>query len=368
MRLGVILTILVCSIGTSLTAQLKISDMTSVPFGSLFSNSEVVTAKFKNEPIIMVGTFLNAYQIVYKDTDFDYYGPATYTYQYVKDTMAQLMIDYEFPISESWKGERVLKHLASDFKNTSDLQYRPERSQLNIERIIAQVKKANEDKARRDFLDDNSDSLHLGHLVFWFKDKVKHKYEYVYITVSFSHKRGWGTYAWGGRYEIDEWSVRIRSYVSNSLFVDLLTLEENEKGLEYRENRKQESKINLEFKNGVYTVPVNICQVITMNFVLDLGASDVSLSPDLFLVLLKSGAIKDDDFIGSQEYRIADGTTVKSSVFNLKSLTIGNKTIENVQASISKSVDAPLLLGQSALRKLGKYSIDNDRKLLIIEQ
>jgi aspartyl protease family protein len=127
------------------------------------------------------------------------------------------------------------------------------------------------------------------------------------------------------------------------------------------------TQINLKFQNGVYYLPVIINHLITEEFTLDLGASDVSLSSNIFLKLYKSGTIQESDYIGTQSYKLADGDTATSRVFNLKSLTIGSIEIKDVRASISNNSDSPLLLGQSALKKLRSYRIDNKKSKLIIE-
>jgi len=126
-------------------------------------------------------------------------------------------------------------------------------------------------------------------------------------------------------------------------------------------------QIKLKAENGVYLIPIKLNNTITIDFVIDLGASDVSISPDIFWVLERAGKIQESDFIGSQTYHFADGSSAKSSVFNIKTIQIGNKVLKNVRASISNSLSAPLLLGQSALKKLDSYRIDNTQKLLIIE-
>jgi predicted aspartyl protease len=51
----------------------------------------------------------------------------------------------------------------------------------------------------------------------------------------------------------------------------------------------------------------------------------------------------------------------------LKSLKIGNIEIKNVRTSISDNIESPLLLGQSALKKLPSYRIDNKNCIMIIE-
>ena len=152
---------------------------------------------------------------------------------------------------------------------------------------------------------------------------------------------------------------------SNYKTIDLLVKEERARI--FYKPMENLNEIQLAFVNNVYELPVTINNALTLNFVLDLGASDISISPDVFLVLVKSGSITESDYIGNQLYKFADGSSVKSKVFNLKKIKIGNIEIENVRASISNSIDAPLLLGQSALKKLGEYKIDNTRSILIIK-
>lgn len=111
-------------------------------------------------------------------------------------------------------------------------------------------------------------------------------------------------------------------------------------------------------KEGVYEIPVLINGSLKLNFIFDPGASDVSISPDVALTLIRTGTVSDKDFIGTTTYKFADGSTAKSKVFILQELQIGNKTVTNVRASISNSFAAPLLLGQSVLYKFGKVTID----------
>lgn len=74
--------------------------------------------------------------------------------------------------------------------------------------------------------------------------------------------------------------------------------------------------------------------------------------------MLKNGYIDEDDILGTGTYSMADGTISENAIVNLKTVKIGNITIQNVQACVSSTIDASLLLGQSAIQKLGKYSID----------
>ena len=82
--------------------------------------------------------------------------------------------------------------------------------------------------------------------------------------------------------------------------------------------------------------------------------------------MLKNGYLSDKDVIGSKAYRTASGDIVAGTVVNLKKITIGEVELENVHASVVKGQTAPLLLGQSALGRVGKIEIDNFQQTIKI--
>jgi hypothetical protein len=51
---------------------------------------------------------------------------------------------------------------------------------------------------------------------------------------------------------------------------------------------------------GVYEVPVLLNGVLKLNFIFDAGASDVSISPDVALTLIRTGTVTDKDFLGTE--------------------------------------------------------------------
>lgn len=72
----------------------------------------------------------------------------------------------------------------------------------------------------------------------------------------------------------------------------------------------------------------------------------MSISPDVALTLIKTGTISKSDWLESKSYIFADGSIAKSSRFKLKSFKIGDREIKNVSVVISKSINAPLLIGE----------------------
>lgn len=115
--------------------------------------------------------------------------------------------------------------------------------------------------------------------------------------------------------------------------------------------------------NGVYQIP---CKVngIPMNFVFDTGASDVTISVTEAKFLLKQGLLEKIDFIENVNYKMANGEIIEGTKINLKTIEIGGLLLKNVSASVIYKQNAPLLLGQSALSKLGTYSIKSNQLIL----
>ena len=126
------------------------------------------------------------------------------------------------------------------------------------------------------------------------------------------------------------------------------------------------SVIKMQKEGGVYHIPCKI-NGTEMEFIFDTGASDITMSLTEALFLYKQGKMSEDDFLGTQQYQIADGSISEGTVVNLKTVTIGNRTLENIQASIVHNLDAPLLLGQSALAKFGNISIDYNKNEITFE-
>lgn len=127
-----------------------------------------------------------------------------------------------------------------------------------------------------------------------------------------------------------------------------------------------DTRIKLLKKGNIYTVPVRINQAITIDFVVDSGASDVLISNDVFSTLLKSNLVAKEDILGYEYYKIADGSTAKYLSIILQKLQIGDVVVNNVKASVGPS-ESPLLLGQSFLQKFNIFTIDNNSGYLIID-
>ena len=110
------------------------------------------------------------------------------------------------------------------------------------------------------------------------------------------------------------------------------------------------------------------CKVngLPMNFILDTGASSVTLSKKYAQFMMKNGYLTKNDIKNKQTYQTADGNLSVGTIVTIKKIEIGGIPLYNVEAAIINSNDAPLLLGQSALSKLGKIQIDFNTSVLTI--
>jgi clan AA aspartic protease (TIGR02281 family) len=117
--------------------------------------------------------------------------------------------------------------------------------------------------------------------------------------------------------------------------------------------------------NGVTKVDCTINN-LPLNFIFDTGASDVTLSQVEANFMFKNGYLSSKDVIGKQRYQTADGNISVGTTILLKEVQFAGLTLTDVRASVVKSQNAPLLLGQTVLQRLGKIEIDNARRVLKI--
>ena len=130
--------------------------------------------------------------------------------------------------------------------------------------------------------------------------------------------------------------------------------------------KKSALSIPLQKHGGTFVVPVLINNAITLNFVVDSGATDVSIPADVVTTLIQTGTLKQEDFLGEKTYKLSDGSKMPSQTFRIQSMRVGDRVIENVTAGVAP-VQGILLLGQSFLRRLKSWSIDNENQALLLE-
>ena len=126
------------------------------------------------------------------------------------------------------------------------------------------------------------------------------------------------------------------------------------------------TSIKMEKVNGVYEIPTEI-DGIPMHFIFDTGAGIISISETEATFLYKQGKLTQEDIKGSANFTDANGDVSEATIIVLKTVKLGDKVLTNVEASVVHNLGAPLLMGQSALEKFGKISIDYQRGEITFE-
>ena len=132
------------------------------------------------------------------------------------------------------------------------------------------------------------------------------------------------------------------------------------------QNLLNAEEIALIKKSGVYSVPVMINDSIKLNFVVDSGASVVTIPLDVFRTLARTGTVSEKDILNTSKYQLANGEVIEQTNINIREMRIGNHVIENVIASVDMNINSMLLLGQTALQKIEPWHIDTKNEIIYI--
>lgn len=330
-------------------SQITINTMANLPFSENYKiHEQKLKNKFDKLPeFFKANDFNNAFYLKYSNVKFDNFGYADISFYYIHNELISGQVEMEI-FKDSFSQIKPIRDL---FENNITSNYKIYKKDIILDDInytINELKNCIE-KGKFDYSQDKS----LYYKRWNFDNPIKSNSKLIS----------------SGIYLYSNGNICCRAkIVFNFSRLDLfkIQMETNiQSYVEIDEYKKKEIKIKE--TNGVFSLPVLLNNNLSLDFILDLGAADVSISQDVFSVLIKTGTISQADFLGEQSYQLANGTITNSKVFNLKSLIIGGFEINNVRASISNSINSPLLLGQSALKKFGKYEIDNKKLVLAIE-
>ncbi len=121
----------------------------------------------------------------------------------------------------------------------------------------------------------------------------------------------------------------------------------------------------IEVQVSLNGVPFNMCW--------DTGASMLCISSLEFTKMYKERRITEADYKGEILTSIADGSTVKSKVYTIRKIYIKGMDdkilrLYNVDAVVSKNVDAPLLIGQNVIKQLPKHMVNDSTGMIEFEE
>lgn len=118
-------------------------------------------------------------------------------------------------------------------------------------------------------------------------------------------------------------------------------------------------------ENGISKIPCKI-NGLDLTLIFDTGASDVSLSLTEALFMFKNGYLKETDILEKSSYSDASGHIGVNTIVNINEIIIAGVKLSNVRAGIVDKLNAPILLGQTAIRKLGVIQLDLENNKLTI--
>jgi clan AA aspartic protease (TIGR02281 family) len=117
---------------------------------------------------------------------------------------------------------------------------------------------------------------------------------------------------------------------------------------------------------GVFVLSARLNGATQVYFIVDSGAATVQIPEEAVEEMKRNGTLTEADFMGQHRFILADGRTMQQRVFRLRTLQIGDRTMENVLATMG-APKSRALLGQSFLRRLNWWKIDNVRNAIEFE-
>lgn len=123
-------------------------------------------------------------------------------------------------------------------------------------------------------------------------------------------------------------------------------------------------ELPFEMEGGVRYVWVKV-NGVAMKMIFDTGASGVSISLTEALYLAKQGLLTQEDILGTVGMQTADGNISEGMIVNLKELELADDLVAyDVQATVINNHVAPILLGNSALKDIGSFEVDDDAQVI----
>ena len=127
-------------------------------------------------------------------------------------------------------------------------------------------------------------------------------------------------------------------------------------------NYMTEIRLNNFLGNG-YKIKINIDGVVKY-FLFDTGATDLIIDSEMERELIFNGSIKKEDYLGEQEFVLADNSIVIGRVVRLNNIKIGDYIVDNVIVSVLDG--GSLLCGLGLLDKFRKWDFIKDSEILKI--
>lgn len=118
-------------------------------------------------------------------------------------------------------------------------------------------------------------------------------------------------------------------------------------------------------KGHSYILKIKFGKIIK-TYILDSGASDMSIDTETFQYLNNTNQLKIENRLSDARYQLADGSIVQFKRVRIPSFSINDVTVKDIDATIVQN-GKPLLLGKSFLDSFKSWKIDNVKNVLVLE-
>jgi clan AA aspartic protease (TIGR02281 family) len=117
---------------------------------------------------------------------------------------------------------------------------------------------------------------------------------------------------------------------------------------------------------GVFVLPALLNGTTQAYFIVDSGAATVQIPEEAADAMKRAGTLSEADFMGQHRFILADGRYMQQRLVRLRALQIGDRTMDNVLATVG-APRTRALLGQTFLQRLNWWKIDNVRNAIEFE-
>ncbi len=114
-----------------------------------------------------------------------------------------------------------------------------------------------------------------------------------------------------------------------------------------------------------YLIKIKFGKIIK-TYLLDSGASDMTLDDETYQYLKTTQQLKIQNNLTSREYILADGSKVEYKRIQIPTFSINNIVVKNINVVLVEN-GKPLLLGKSFLDSFKSWKVDNKNNILFVE-
>jgi aspartyl protease family protein len=102
-----------------------------------------------------------------------------------------------------------------------------------------------------------------------------------------------------------------------------------------------------------------------LEMIYDTGASNTTITLAEAKYLYEKGTLTENDFVGIEQFQSADGSIHDGLSIIIRELKIGDEiSLYDIEATIVKNQQAPLLLGQSVLKHFRQITVDRENEVV----